>query len=113
MSKIFRVDIPTDAGAGEEWTYINEFSNRDEAIAFCMAEFGSDNQGRINLITEDDDALDADEVDPAIVIPLSDIDDDETTAVVHVTRLSTDQEESAIQDAAQARANDRDGFDEY
>jgi hypothetical protein len=113
MSKIFRVDIPNDAGAGEEWTYVNEFDNRDEAIAFCMTEFGSDNQGRINLITEDDALDEDDSADPALVIPLSDIDDDETTAVVHVTRISTDQEESAIQDAAQARANSRDGFDEY
>jgi hypothetical protein len=93
MTKVFRVDIPSNFG-GDDWTFVNEFDTRDEAIEFCMSEYGSDNQGRINLISEDDSEAD---LDLLVNVPMTDIADntEEVTEIRHVTRLATDRDDSS------------------
>jgi hypothetical protein len=61
MSKTYCVVLPCDPDSGEDTAFVAEFENRDDAIEYCMATFGTDNQGRINLIVESDDEESDDE----------------------------------------------------
>lgn len=46
---MFLVDLPV---LGDSWDNVAEFETRQEAIDFCKENFGSDNEGRVNLICE-------------------------------------------------------------
>ncbi len=51
----FAVDIPNAndyENNFETWINVNYFDTKEEAIAFCKETFHSDDEGKINLITE-------------------------------------------------------------
>jgi len=46
------VDIPNSNDIDDTWIEVGTFSSREEAIKFVKEQFGADNEGRINLISE-------------------------------------------------------------
>lgn len=48
----FEVDIPNSSDIEGSWENVGTFDTLEEAVAFCQENFGADEQGNINLITE-------------------------------------------------------------
>jgi hypothetical protein len=48
----FIVDIPNSNDIDDTWIEVETFSSREEAIKFVKKQFGADDEGRINLISE-------------------------------------------------------------
>lgn len=55
--KRYYVDIPN--ADNSNWTFIAEFDNKKNAIAFAQNRFGADKEGKINLITEHNEEADS------------------------------------------------------
>lgn len=55
MKKIWYVDLPDPCKVGipgAEWKQIEIFFTKKEAVEFCRDEFGADEEGRVQLISE-------------------------------------------------------------